>query len=670
MDNPYSAALQYTITPLNYSNTLVIQTTLDGSIINQGVDRYKDLTSKHLKISKVSDKRELQEKNISYILVQTNQSKIQIAQASKVYYYKNGKKLTLNPSYNAERDGKVHASVNIDLSVNESFTTEKLVSLCSSNHSDVKNVLTTALENLNSLMDFSSIFSTSLEQWKKLWNQMDIQVYGDRLVQKLIRMHIYHLLVTTSPNTQKIDFGIPARGLHGEAYRGHIFWDELYILPLYYLNLPEVAKSVLMYRYNRLPAAKTYAKEFGFEGAMYPWQSGSSGKEETQQLHLNPISGAWGPDYSSYQRHVSLAIAYNVWQYYWFTTDTEFLKNYGIEVLVEISRFWVSKTQIDEQGRYNLNGVMGPDEFHEHYPNTEKPGLKNNFYTNIMVVWLLNRIFDVFNELKDDKKDLFRKLHLYDGEIEKWRAISNNMKIEISDDGIFEQFAGYFKLKELDWEGYRKKYDNISRMDRILKAEGKSPDQYKVAKQADTLMTFFTIHPNQVRHILTELGYEIDDQFLEINIDYYLQRTSHGSTLSRVVHSYLLSLVERTKESKKFFMEALKSDYIDIQGGTTGEGIHTGVMASTVLMVITGYCGLDLSSEPIKIAPDLPENWEKVLFSFEFRNCHYKFEISQEKLRIQLKNVISASKGIVIDGKLYEISNSENQEHWFEYDIA
>ena len=113
-----------------------------------------------------------------------------------------------------------------------------------------------------------------------------------------------------------LDTGIPARGLHGEAYRGHIFWDELYVLPFYISTFPEIAKSVLMYRYRRLDKAREYAKEFGYKGAMFPWQSGSDGREETQVLHLNPVSGEWGDDYSSLQRHISIAIAYNIWQYY------------------------------------------------------------------------------------------------------------------------------------------------------------------------------------------------------------------------------------------------------------------------------------------------------------------------------------------------------------------
>ena len=215
---------------------------------------------------------------------------------------------------------------------------------------------------------------------------MDIRISGDREAQRLVRLHMYHMMVAASPHHAGLDSGIPPRGLHGEAYRGHIFWDELYILPLYNLHFPEVVKSVLMYRYRRLDAARAYATEYGFEGAMFPWQSGSDGREETQIIHLNPLSGEWGDDYSSLQRHISLAIAYNVWNYYHATGDLDFMRQYGAEMLLDICKFWASKSKFDEtDGRYHIDRVMGPDEFHEKLPGSEKGGLTDNAYSNIMV---------------------------------------------------------------------------------------------------------------------------------------------------------------------------------------------------------------------------------------------------------------------------------------------
>ena len=133
---------------------------------------------------------------------------------------------------------------------------------------------------------------------------------------------------------------VTARGLNGEAYRGHVFWDELYVYPFLNFRLPEITRSLLLYRYRRLDEARAAAAAAGYRGAMFPWQSGSDGQEETQVVHLNPLSGRWEPDLSRNQRHVNAAIFYNVWQYYQATDDVDFLRDHGAEMMLEIARFW------------------------------------------------------------------------------------------------------------------------------------------------------------------------------------------------------------------------------------------------------------------------------------------------------------------------------------------
>ena len=215
-----------------------------------------------------------------------------------------------------------------------------------------------------------------------------MQVPGDE-VQRLLRLHICHMLQVCSHHTADLDAGVPARGLNGEAYRGHVFWDELYVYPFLNFRMPEVTRGLLMYRYRRLDEARAAAREAGFRGAMFPWQSGSEGKEETQRVHLNPLSGRWEPDLSRNQRHVNAAIFYNIWHYFQATQDLAFLRDYGAEMMLEIARFWASIAHFNpDRGRYEIHGVMGPDEFHEKYPGASVGGLRNNAYTNVMVAWL------------------------------------------------------------------------------------------------------------------------------------------------------------------------------------------------------------------------------------------------------------------------------------------
>jgi trehalose/maltose hydrolase-like predicted phosphorylase len=467
-------------------------------------------------------------------------------------------------------------------------------------------------------------------------------------------------MVTLSPHNQDIDAGIPARGLHGEAYRGHIFWDELFILPFYYINFKEVARSVLIYRYRRLDAARRYALEHGFRGAMFPWQSGSDGREETQVMHLNPVSGEWGPDHSALQRHVSLAIAYNTWMYYWISGDRRFMEDYGAELLFEICRFWVSKSNLEPlSGRYSISGVMGPDEFHEHSPGSDEGGLRDNAYTNIMVAWMLEKAFILMESLPAvTMRKVYGKIGLSQEETSQWRSVAAGLRLVISPEGIIAQYDGYFGLKELDWQAYRAKYGNIYRMDRLLKAEGRSPDEFKVAKQADTLMTFYNLEKPEADRILSRLGYSLPEDYLQRNLRYYLDRTSHGSTLSRVVHARLANLAGDAGLGWRLYLDALTSDYQDIQGGTTAEGIHAGVMAGTVWIAINTFGGLDLSEDHPSFDPRLPDHWRSLSFGFDFRGAGYECELSYGSLRIRAEGEGSGFR-ITVQGHEHWIRSNE-----------
>ena len=266
-----------------------------------------------------------------------------------------------------------------------------------------------------------------------------------------------------------------------------------------------------------------------------------------------------------------------------------------------------------------------------------------------MVAWSMQRAFDLLKIISESAKNaVFEKLKLSKKELERWKDISKNLKIVIKDN-ILAQYDGYFDLKELDWDYYRKKYGNISRMDRLLKAEGKSADEYKVAKQADTLMVFYNLSKEEVDRIIENLGYSLKENYLRENLEYYLQRTSHGSTLSRVVHAQLANIIGDSKLSWEMFSDALLSDFNDIQGGTTGEGIHAGVMAGTILVALRSYAGLDIRSGIVKISPNLPSHWRSVKFNFMLKGNYYSVDISSRQIKI-------CYKGKTDEEKIYEFS--------------
>lgn len=652
MADPHLAGLEYSVTPLNYSGEIEIYSMLDSMLINDGVDRYRDLDQHHLEQVDQGQKN-----GLAYVSVRTNQSRISISVAEKLIFRNRGEEIE-----QAEFEVSSGKAKTIFMTVagkNEKITLQKLVGI--HNSRDFKQVnkkegpLDSALEQVASINNFEAVLAESSNSWSEIWKKADLKIEGDRYNQKLMRLHIYHLMVTASSFNKDLDVGIPARGLHGEAYRGHIFWDELYIFPWYISHFPEVAKSSLKYRYRRLDEARKYAKQHNYEGAMFPWQSGSTGKEETQVMHLNPVSGEWGDDYSSLQRHISIAIAYNIREYYHISADQSFMNDYGAEMFLEICRFWASKAELNKTtGRYSIKKVMGPDEFHEKLPGSTEGGLTDNAYTNLMVVWCMNQAFNILDSLESEKrKNLNSKISLQEAELHKWKDMTARMNILFNEDNVMEQFQGYFNLKELDWEAYKEKYGDIHRMDRILKAEGKSPDEYKVAKQADTLMLFYLLGTKEVKKLLKGLSYEVPEDFLKINFDYYIKRTSHGSTLSRVVHAYLSEKIGQREQCKDLFTEALASDYNDIQGGTTAEGIHVGVMGGTVLTAISMFGGLNWDEEMLVLEPDLPDHWHLMEFKFLFRGDWYEFRIGKKKIDL---NAVLNNKDEVkvrINGDVY-----------------
>ena len=483
MADPHRGVIKYVITPENYDGWIVVRSALDGTVENKGVARYGQLNSKHFKANSLGSFS----KNGIFCSVETSQSKIEIALASKIHIFSSGKEIKYANRVLTQDKKGICEEFGVYLRRNRKYEIEKTVCIYTSRDKDVRSPLKSAIKCVRSAHRFDMLLKTHKQAWDVLWKKFDIQIEGDDFAQKVVRLHIFHLLQTASIHNFDIDAGLPARGLTGEAYRGHIFWDEMYVMPFFDLHSPDISKSLLMYRHRRLHQARKYAKKSGYKGSMFPWQSSATGDEETQIIHLNPMSGKWGPDNSRIQRHVSFAIAYNVWQLWKRTGDVNFISKYGAEMMLSIAQFGASLSKYNARdGRYHSEGVMGPDEFHEKLPGRTKAGFRDNAYTNILIVWTLLRAKEILESVsKQSKRRLLKKLNITEKELSRWDDISHKMKIIFNEEGVISQFDGYFDLQELNWNAYRLRYGNIQRMDRILKTEGKSPNDYKVSKQAD-----------------------------------------------------------------------------------------------------------------------------------------------------------------------------------------
>ncbi|HYT78602.1 MAG TPA: hypothetical protein VEQ37_04985, partial [Actinomycetota bacterium] len=465
MREPHLAALESTFVAENWAGPLEVRSGLDGLVQNAGVPRYRRLRGDHL----VPIGTEAIDDETVALEVETRGSHLRIAQAARTRLSREGEAVIGNRRL-IQEPGFIGHDLVVEMEEGVPITVEKAVALFSSRDHAISEPAYQARTWVRRAGSFDQLLQGQVLAWDHLWRRFDIQIEGSEWAQRVLRLHVFQLVQTVSENTIDLDVGVPARGLHGEAYRGHVFWDELFIFPLLNLRLPVLTRTLLGYRFRRLPEARWAAKEAGYRGAMYPWQSGSDGREETQAVHLNPRSGRWLPDNSRLQRHVGIAIAYNAWQHYQVTADLEFLRFRGGVMILEIARFLSSlATHNEARGRYEIRGVMGPDEYHDAYPGAAAPGVDNNAYTNVMAAWVFSRALDMLEILPPrHREELADQLGLTDEEVKRWDELSRKMYVPFNQDGTISQFERWDDLEELDWVSLVERYGDVQRLDRIL----------------------------------------------------------------------------------------------------------------------------------------------------------------------------------------------------------
>lgn len=631
LSHEHLGVIRWQLTPVNWSGKLQLRSALDGRIINNGVARYSDLNGSHLQPLESGQFGE----NGIYLKVQTKQSEIVMAQAAQTHIQADDQQVAVHRKISQQED-YIEDEIELEAEEKRTYTIEKIAAIYTNRDNAISEPLLEARKAIQRAPSYEALRSHQVKAWNAYWRRCDIDIQSaDEQDQLLLRLHIFHLMQTTSMKTIDLDVGVPARGLHGEAYRGHIFWDELFIFPFLNFSAPEIARALLMYRYRRMDEARQAAREAGYRGAMFPWQSGSNGREESQEIHLNPKSGHWIPDNTYLQRHVNSAIAYNVWEYFQITGDLEFLSFYGTEMLLEIAAFWASKVTFNEKRqRYEIHQVVGPDEYHTQYPGSDEPGLRNNTYTNVMAVWVLNTAREALDTLdKRRREELLDYCGMGEDEVSRWNAICQRMYIPFMDGGILCQFEGWEDLEELDWQKYHEEYGEVLRLDRILEKENDSPNRYKASKQADVLMLFYLFSAEELQELFELMNYGFNPEWIPENIHYYQNRTAHGSTLSKMVHSWVLARENREK-SWHNFTKALVSDFNDIQGGTTEEGIHLGAMAGTIDLMQRCYTGLEYRKGTLWFNPTLPENLDCIKFRIRYNGRWVKVMLTNKELKL------------------------------------
>ena len=441
--------------------------------------------------------------------------------------------------------------------------------------------------------------------WSDRWRSSDIEVGGDPAAEQALRFAVYHLNSAANPADERVSIG--ARGLTGDDYHGHVFWDtEIYLLPFYVLTWPEAARALLMYRFRTIDGARQKAAHMGWRGAMYAWESADTGAEATPEQVVDPDGQIVDILCGKQEQHITAAIAYALWQYWQATEDVDFLLDAGAEILLETGRFWSSRAQPEGDGYCHIRGIIGPDEYHEH--------IDDNAYTNVMARWNIRRALEVAALLREHWPDhwarLSYRLCLEDTELVRWRAVAETMFTGWnSQTGLFEQFAGFFGLEEIDLAGYA---GRSVPMDVVLGRE--RTQRSKVIKQADVVA------------LLGLLPEEFPGDSGRANFRYYEPRCGHGSSLSGAMHGLVAARLGDPDLALRYFQHAVAIDLADNHTTIAG-GLHMAALGGTWLTAVFGFAGLSLQSDGIAFNPKLPASWTALKFGIEWRGRRLRIGI-------------------------------------------
>jgi trehalose/maltose hydrolase-like predicted phosphorylase len=571
------------ITAIDGSPEITVESALYGDVTNNGMPHWGRMDA------------EADNEQIS-LLGTTNQSGYQVAMASQLR----------SPSFvRLKAEGmRPTASTSLMLDKDGDAIFEKITAIYTSR--DIENPLETAKAAAaqGSAQGYEALFSEHKAEWDKYWDAADIEIEGDEEAQLHLRFTSYHILIAAPKADENASIG--AKTLSGTGYKGHVFWDtELFMLPPFTLTMPRIARNMLMYRYNRLEGARQKARENGFEGAMFPWESTDTGLETTPQWSDPFPDGSrlriWTGDN---EQHISTDIAYAVLQYWRWTGDDEFLLNSGAEIVLDTAVFWGSRVE-ERNGRYELTQQIGPDEYHEN--------INNSVFVNRMAVWHLQQAFALLDWLKmhapETCERLSQKLNISDSRLAKWLDIIQRMYIPFDEaQQIHVQFDGFFDLEYIPVQKYEPRMGGLWG---ILGHERANNSQ--VIKQADVVM------------MMALLGEEVGSREVMLNNwNSYYPRCDHGSSLSQAMHSWVAARLDLEQEAYKLFLEASAIDLEDNKGNVA-DGIHGAASGGLWQAVVFGFCGLALTENGPEIAPKLPSHWKRVKFNVVYRGQKISF---------------------------------------------
>ena len=559
-------ALRYEITPLTTDATIEIESYLDSGIKNSDAN-WDERFWNTLEISS--------EDNFATILAETKKTRFKVHTFMQNQLFIDNKALNISPKEN-KKENYIGLQYEVKVEQNQTFRIEKYGGYSRSN--DYSTLP-------KSIALFDSLLENQREDWAHIWETSDIVIEGDEKAQQGIRFNIFQLNQTYSGKYAHLNIG--PKGFTGEKYGGSTYWDtEAYCLPFYMATKgAEVARNLLMYRYNQLDKAIENAKKLGFTGgaALYPMVT-MNGEE---------CHNEWEITFEEIHRNG--AIAFAIYNYTRYTGDESYIKEYGIKVLIAIARFWAQRVSFSaEKQKYVILGVTGPNEYENN--------INNNFYTNYLASWCLRYAAEQVTTLQ--KEDITKE------ETQQWLHIAQNIYLPYSEKyGVYLQQDGFLDkdLKPVTAiPAEERPLNQHWSWDRILR----SP----YIKQADTLQGFYFFEDHFTK------------EELQRHYEFYEPFTVHESSLSPCVHSVLASALGKTDEAYTLYLRTARLD-LDDYNKEVHEGLHITSMAGTWLSIVEGFAGMRVKNSELHFTPRLPKHWKSLSFKVIFQG-----EIKEIKL--------------------------------------
>lgn len=600
----HAMGIRMRITSQDYRGKIEIRGGLDGWVDNAGV-RHWDLNRQgHI------------DRGGGYLHLQTKNTNLAVCQAFVMKV--EGRGCASIARDDAPWTPGVRAVMSVD--AGQTVSVEKLVALfCEHNipeadkNSPGFDLVETTLVHLQQMehRGYEALLRESQADWAKEWEECAVTIEGDPEIELAVRFNLYHLLIAAPRNLAY--GGMSARGLSGFGYHGHIFWDaEIYMLPFLSYTRPQLARHMLLYRYHTLTGARANAREKGWRGSMFAWESAATGEEATPrwvpEKNGVELERIWSGDLSVFTTAVVAWAAYQYWQ---IAGDDAFMEDYGAEIILDTARFWESRAEWDaENGCYEFNDVIGPDEFHLH--------VDNNAFTNHLARWNLETAQEIWDWLRQKShqkaESVISSLELAEPDFRRWAEISENIAIHFDmETGLIEQYDGYFDLEEVNLADYEPRLQSIQ----VILGIQRSQNKLQITRQPDVLLLLYLV------------GDLLDRQKIEYNYQYYLPKTdlSHGSSLGNSIVAALAARLGQAQEAYRYLRDALRVDLADTFGNTR-DGFHTGNAGGIWQALALGFAGLQVSTGgEYTLQPCLPPHWRRVAFSIYLRGKRYAIEI-------------------------------------------